>query len=157
VGLAVVVAGLALMVASIAFTFGKLGAATTAITNRRTSVPTAARAATPAAFLDQLATAIRAGDTAALVGLLDPAVIARFGGAACEASVARLADPTAAFTVLRVGSPEPYAYTTGGRTTEVADTVPVVVAATSYGTATTTTVHLARLAGGGYAWFTDCS
>jgi hypothetical protein len=151
----VVLVGIALVAASVILTFAKEGATTTSASH--TYPGAVGGAETPSAFLDRLAANLRVGDTTALVGSLDPAVIGRFGLAACTAAVARLADPTAAFAVQHVGAPGTYAFTTGGTTTEVADTVAVTAAVTNHGTTSTRTVHLARLPTGGYGWFTACS
>jgi hypothetical protein len=151
VGTVVLAAGLVCLAASLVLTFSKTGA------TAATTTAVSGADATPTQFLDELSAALRSGDTSFLRAHLDPAVIQRFGAAACLAHVGTLKDPTATFQVRSVGAPTTYDYMTGTRTTAVADTIPVSVVYTQNGNATDTTVHLARLADGALGWFTACS
>jgi hypothetical protein len=111
---------------------------------------------TPEQFLAQLAQAMRGGDASFMLARLHPAVIARFGEAACRAAVAKLTDATAAFIVISVGPPAPYVYTTGTTSTTVPGTLPVTVDRTRQGVIMESTVHLTPV-GSQLRWFTDCA
>lgn len=121
-----------------------------------TSPTATAPSETPESFLAQLASALRTGDTKFLDARLHPAVIERFGEAACIAALPALTDPTAAFTVKSVEKPAPYEWKIGDKSTTVPDTVAVQVTRTRKGQALDVTVHV-TLVDGTYRWFTDCS
>jgi hypothetical protein len=148
--------GVAVVAVSAALTFGKVGAGASP-TSSSAAGSTPAQPEDPAAFLQRLANALRTGDATFLFDRLNPAVVQRFGASACHTHVAGLTDPTAGFTVQAVGQPGAFAYTTGGQTIVVANTVPIQAIVTLHGTATPETIHLARLASGQLTWFTDCS
>jgi hypothetical protein len=150
-GLAAMAGGLLVLGLSIGLMLGKVGATTTVSTKPASAVEQ------PSVFLDELATALRQENVAFLLDRLDPAVIGRFGVAACRTHLAALADPTAAFQVLSVGPPSLYAFRTGTQRTDVAATLPVAVRSTQRGVIRRETVHLALRPSGDLAWFTDCS
>jgi len=147
--------GAALVAAGVALTLGTGAGATTSGGGSGTA--SAPGPEDPGAFLTQLAAAFRGGDATFLYDRLNPAVISRFGSAACQAHVRTLTDTTASFAVVSVGSPGNYSYTTGTQSTVVPDTIAVQVVAADHGTTTAETVHLARLASGKLSWFTDCA
>ena len=149
-GIAALAAGLAVIGLSVGLMLARVGATTTT----KPTGPPAPEA--PSAFLAQLGAALRQGDVDVLLSRLDPAVIQRFGVNACRAHLSQLRDPTASFSVLSTGTPGVYVFATGSQRTEVPDTVPVSVRFTERGVTRTETVHLARLASGRLAWFTDC-
>lgn len=109
----------------------------------------------PATFLSELASAIRTGDVTFLVSRLHPAVIQRFGIAACQAKLNTTADPTARFTVQSVSAPTTYTWTTDTRTTQVPDTISVAVTRVSFGQTSSGIVHIAAV-NGQQRWFTNC-
>jgi hypothetical protein len=145
------VLGAALLALSLVLTFTKASATST------TTVKVTGALTQPASFLDNLAVALRSGDVTYLQAHLDPAVVARYGGSACGAHLARLTDPTAAFSVQSVSPPMPYVYATPSGSTTVPQTLSIVTRTTSHGSTSTATVHLARLPSGALAWFTACT
>ncbi len=122
-----------------------------------TTTPTsaAARNETPLEFVVHLDTAIRNHDVTFLVSRLHPAVIARYGEAQCRAFVPHLDDH---YVVTGTSSPPAqYAYTSDGKTTQVANVVAVPVRITQPdGTSTSATLHTVKV-GGTYRYFIDCT
>jgi hypothetical protein len=110
---------------------------------------------TPQQFLDALSAAITNHDAAFLSNRLHPAVIARYGKAACDAYTAGALTPVQ-FVVTEVKRPADYAWTTDGQTTNVPNTNEVAVRQTTGGTTQDRTIHIARV-DGTWRWFTDCT
>jgi len=110
---------------------------------------------TPQQFLDKLSAAIVNRDATFLSTRLHPAVIARYGKAACDAYTSSGLTPVQ-FAVSEVRPPATYAWTTDGQTTNVPDTNEVAVRSTSGGVTEDRVIHLARV-DGTWRWFTDCT
>jgi hypothetical protein len=106
-------------------------------------------------FLDKLSAAITNRDAAFLSTRLHPAVITRYGKAACDAYTASGLTPVQ-FVVTEVRPPSNYAWTTDGQTTNVPDTNEVAVRSTTGGTTEDRVIHLARI-DSTWRWFTDCT
>jgi hypothetical protein len=154
-----VTAGALLMVLSVALTFAKVGATTTRTVSRSVvhSAPTTTSVESPTSFLDQLAQAMRSGDVNFMVSRLNPAVIARYGSAACRTAAGTYADPTAAFAVQSVSSPGDYTYTAAGTTSVIPNSITAQVTFTHKGPAVPITAHLSRSDAGTWTWYTNCS
>jgi hypothetical protein len=149
--------GAVLMVAGIALTLGKVGATTTTTRSQPAAASSAAPAhETAAAFLNQLAAAIRSGDVTLMESRLNPAVIADYGASACRATVATYTDPTAAFSVQSASAPADYRYVVGGVAKVIPDTLTLHVSFTQHGTSAPEIIHLSRTPNGTLTWYTDC-
>ena len=111
------------------------------------------------AFLPRFSEASRDRDLAQLVAMLDPAVLTRYSEAQCTADLDVVeSDPTAAFVFKGFTSgPEPFTYTSDGRSTIVPNTYVVAVTQTSGDTTTETSIHLSVDPTGNVGWFTDCT
>ena len=154
-----VIVGAAVMVVSVALTLGKVGATSTRTVSRSNGGPVSAPGSveTPAAFLNELAAAMRQGDANFMFSRLNSAVIARYGSPACRTAVTTYTDPTAAFTIQSTSSPSDYTYTAAGVTTVVPDTITLQAIFTHQGQPNPVTVHLSRIRSGILTWYTDCS
>lgn len=154
-----VIVGAAVMVVSVALTLGNVGSTSARTVSRSNggSVPAPGSVETPAAFLNQLATAMRQGNVDFMVSRLNPAVIARYGTPECRTAVATYTDPTAAFSVQSTSSPADYTYTAAGVTTVIPNTITLQAMFTHQGQPTPLTVHLSRTGAGILTWYTDCS
>jgi hypothetical protein len=149
------VAGAALVTVSLVLTFGHVGrSATTTVSSTSTA---AHSAETPAAFLDELAGAMRSGNVDFMVARLNPAVIAHYGRASCRQAVVSYIDPTAAFTLQSASPPADYTYTVSGTSVVVPDTITAQATFTRQGHPGPVTAHLSRTSKGELTWFTDCS
>ncbi len=152
---ALMVAGAALVTVSLVLTFGHVGrSATTTVSSTSTA---AHSAETPAAFLDELAGAMRSGNVDFMVARLNPAVIAHYGRASCRQAVVSYIDPTAAFTLQSASPPADYTYTVSGTSVVVPDTITAQATFTRQGHPGPVTAHLSRTSKGELTWFTDCS
>ena len=109
----------------------------------------------PEAFLNELAAAIRGGDSAFLLARLHPVVIQHFGLAACQSALRAYRDTSAKLTVISVGAPTTYAWTAGSQTIPVEGTIPVTVTSVFNGQESQAVVHIA-LVDGTMRWFTTC-
>jgi hypothetical protein len=110
---------------------------------------------TPQQFLDALSAAITNRDAAFLSSRLHPAVITRYGKAACDAYTSSALTPVR-FVVTEVAAPSTYAWTTDGQTTNVPDTNDVSVRQTVGATTQDRVIHIAFV-DGAWRWFTDCT
>lgn len=113
------------------------------------------KAETPAEFLDALSAATRNHDVEFRIDRLNPAVLARYGEAACRALLAQSTDPTRSESVTRVGKPEPYLYASDGLSTTVPGTITVEVVEVQNGVTASDTLHITRV-GQHFTWFVDC-
>jgi hypothetical protein len=130
-----------------------------------TATPTPAPAETPsptpsqadliAAFMPQLAEALRTGDAAFQIAHLHPDTLARYGGAQCQRELPDLADPTVEITVFEIGPPEGWDYETDGLATRIEAAVPVTVDMTMEGVTARRVLHV-TVDAGVVRWFTDC-
>jgi hypothetical protein len=102
-----------------------------------------------------LSAAITNRDSTFLSSRLHPAVITRYGKAACDAYTSSGLTPVQ-FVVTEVKPPSSYAWTTDGQTTNVPDTNEVSVRQTAGGTTGDRSIHIARV-DGTWRWFTDCT
>jgi hypothetical protein len=110
---------------------------------------------TPQQFLDALSAAITNRDGAFLTNRLHPAVITRYGKAACDSYTASALTPVQ-FAVTDVKPPTNYAWTTDNQTTNVPDTNDVAVRQTTGGTTQDRLIHIAFV-DNLWRWFTDCT
>jgi hypothetical protein len=109
-----------------------------------------------AAFLAELADAYHAGTVSALAPRLHPAVLARYGEAACQASLGSIqADPTYAVRVRSVGPLATWDWASDGRTTPITDTATVAVDLVRSGATSAAELHFAFV-DGQLRWFSDC-
>jgi hypothetical protein len=153
------IVGAAVMVVSVALSLGNVGATTTRSIARSSGggVSTPGSVETPAAFLNQLAAAMRQGDVNFMLSRLNPAVIARYGSPACRTAVATYTDPTAAFSIQSTSPPADYTYTAAGSTSVIPDTTTLQATFTHQGQPNPVTVHLSRTRTGILTWYTNCS
>lgn len=108
------------------------------------------------AFLVDLVGAIRAGDADSMLPRLHPAVIDRYGEAACKQELeTRSADPTYEIVVQVVRPPAAWDYTLDGATTTIPDAWTVDADVTALGQVTARELHIAPI-DGEVRWFTDC-
>jgi hypothetical protein len=109
------------------------------------------------AFFSELVPATHEADldAEALVALLHPATIERYGQAACVDALARTVDPTFDVVVHGVGSPAPWDYVTDGLTTTIPDALAVDASVTSNGATDVRTLRVA-LVDGEVRGFADC-
>jgi hypothetical protein len=122
-----------------------------------TPEPTTDLVAEASAFYDALRLAIRTAEVEALLALVHPATVERYGEAACRAYFAGLADPTFDVVVHGVTAPLAWDYVTDERKTTIADAWTVDADLTANGTTTRRELHLAPdPADGDLRWFTDC-
>jgi hypothetical protein len=113
-------------------------------------------AETPEEFLAALAVAVQEGDAVFQRERLHPAVIERYGEAACRADIATRTDPTRAFEVTQVrDEPEDFDYASDGQSETIPDTVVVDAQVTAQGATSAQSVHLVEIAGE-FRYFTDC-
>ena len=109
-----------------------------------------------ATFLQDLADAYHGGTLATLAPRLHPAVMARYGEAACPASLGAIQpDATFALRVRSIGPLMTWDWVTDGRTASVRDTVTVAVDVTRSGSTSTAEFHFAFV-NGELRWFSDC-
>ncbi len=120
-----------------------------------TPSPTPSQADVIAAFMSQLAGALRTGDAAFQVGHLHPDALARYGEAQCLDELPRRADPTVAITVVSIARPERWDYETDDLATTVDDAIAVTVDMTIDGVAGRRVLHV-TVEAGVVRWFTDC-
>lgn len=120
-----------------------------------TPIPTRSQADVIAAFMSQLAGALRTGDAAFQVAHLHPDALARYGEAQCLEQLPNRADPTVAITVVSIGRPERWDYETDDLATTVDQTLPVTVDMTIEGVAARRVLHV-TVEAGVVRWFTDC-
>jgi hypothetical protein len=106
-------------------------------------------------FLDALGNALRTGDTNFLVAHLNPAVIARYGGAQCLGALAGARDTSATFTVKQVSDPEDFDWTTDDKTISIAETLTVDVDRVQRGVAESASLHIVSV-NGQLTWLVDC-
>jgi len=103
-----------------------------------------------------LITAYRSATVGSLAGQLHPAVIARYGEAACRTSLGGIAaDPAYALVVKSISQPGAWDWTTDGRTSKITDTLTISVDVTRSGAPSSTEIHLVVL-DGVVRWFSDC-
>jgi hypothetical protein len=107
------------------------------------------------AFLNELDTAVREGNTDLRIARLNPAVIDRYGEQQCRDFLAGQEDNTRRDRVKSVGKPEPFEYATDKQTVTVPDALPVQVRATIKGKKGDRNIHLARV-NGQLTYFIDC-
>ena len=117
--------------------------------------PSVAAAEVIRAFIPRLVEALRTGDAAFQVARLHPATLERYGEEQCRTELPRRQDATVAITVLKVGEPESWDYTTDGLSTTIALAVPVDADIVVQGKAGRQTLHFA-IVDGTVLWFTDC-
>lgn len=110
---------------------------------------------TAEAFVVALGNALTSGDIAFVRSRLHPAVIERYGAAACDSYLASRSAPVS-FTPKEVRAPATYAWTTDGQTTDIPQTNQVVVTQAAGGGSTERVVHVTRV-DGTWRWFTDCT
>jgi hypothetical protein len=95
-----------------------------------------------------------------MVDALAPAVIERYGRAACEAQLGGQApEPSRAFEILEIGPPAPWDYERDGLSTTIGDAIPArvrVTGPTPSGDATTEAELHVQLVDGQVRWFSDC-
>lgn len=127
-----------------------------------TPAPTPTQSPTPdpdtltRAFLVDLIAAIRAGDVDSMLPRLHPAVIERYGEAACKQELeTRSADPTYEIVVKVVRPPAAWDYTLDGVTTSIPDAWTIDADVTAVGQLATRELHVAPV-DGEVRWFTDC-
>jgi len=121
-----------------------------------TASPTPDPAALTRAFFVDLVAATRAGNIVSMLPRLHPAVIDRYGEAACQENLStRAADATYEILVRSVGDPAPWDYVTDGLTTTIPGTWTVQADVTSAGTTEARELHVTPV-DGGVRWFTDC-
>jgi hypothetical protein len=120
-----------------------------------TPSPTPSPADLIAAFMPQLADALRTGDAAFQIAHLHPDTLARYGGAQCLQELSGRADPTISITVVEIGPPEAWDYETDGLATKIEEAVPVTVDMTMDGVAARRVLHV-TVDAGVVRWFTDC-
>lgn len=148
----------------------RTAAPSTVATPNRTSTPTPSPSPTPTrspsptpdadalarAFFPDLVAAIRAGDVDSMLPRLHPAVIDRYGDAACQRELeTRSADPTYAIAVKVVHPPAAWDYTLDGVTTTIPDAWTVEADVTALGQLEAREIHVAPV-DGEVRWFTDC-
>lgn len=107
-------------------------------------------------FVASLVTAIHDGDVETLLAALHPAVLDRYGEAACRARLPSFADPTFEIEVLEVQPQAPWDYVTDELTTTIPDAWAVPGNRSEQGTTVPFTFHFAP-SGGAVRWFTDCT
>jgi hypothetical protein len=144
-----VVAGVALALV------GVLGLALGWGSSSATTVTVRSSGETPQAFLASFVAALRGGNQSFLFDRLDPAVIARYGTAQCQAYVPELFDPNASLQLVKVTGPATFDYATDGRSTQVQGVYTFTVQGTVAGRTGTRDYHLA-LVNGRYRIFVDC-
>jgi hypothetical protein len=105
-------------------------------------------------FVVALGHALTNGDNSFLRARLHPAVVERYGSAACDAFAAGPHTPVD-FTVQSVSAPTVYTWSTDGLSRDVPGTNTVTVTSVVNGQAQPTTVHVAFV-DGTWRWFTDC-
>jgi hypothetical protein len=110
---------------------------------------------TPQQFLDAFSAAVTNRDGAFLANRLHPAVITRYGKAACDTYTSGGLTPVQ-FVVTNVKPPTTYEWTTDGQTTNVPDTNEVAVRQTAGGTTQERVIHIAFI-DHLWRWFTDCT
>jgi hypothetical protein len=109
---------------------------------------------TLAEFVVALGRALQNHDSAFLRARLHPAVIERYGSAACDAYAAGPRTPIE-FTVESATAPVVYTWTTDGLTRDVPGTNSVDVTSVAEGQSQPATIHVAYV-DGTWRWFTDC-
>jgi hypothetical protein len=109
----------------------------------------------PEAFLAQLVQAQQVGDQAFLYPRLDPAVLARYGSAQCQAATATFKDPSLALHLVSVSGPAAYAYESDGHSVSVPNVYTLHVTGTEDNQPVTRDIHLALL-DHRFRIFTDC-
>jgi hypothetical protein len=108
------------------------------------------------AFFVDLVQAIRAGDVDSMLPRLHPAVIERYGEAACKQELeTRSADPAYEIVVKVVQPPAAWDYTLDGVTTSIPDAWTVDADVTALGQLGARQLHVAPV-DGEVRWFTDC-
>ncbi|HWW54572.1 MAG TPA: hypothetical protein VNY84_12425, partial [Acidimicrobiales bacterium] len=109
-----------------------------------------------APFLSGLAGDFRAGNADDADSKLDPVVLQIHTLAQCRATVSTFTDPTYAFSVTSISDPQPFDYTSGGKTVTVPHVLAVGVVRTRNGQPSGLTVHVSIGADGTLHWFTSC-
>jgi hypothetical protein len=118
------------------------------------AVPGKAAPETLSEFVVALGRALQNHDSAFLRARLHPAVIERYGSAACDAYAAGPRTPIE-FTVQSATAPVVYSWSTDGLTRDVPGTNSVDVTSVAEGQAQPATIHVAYV-DGTWRWFTDC-
>ncbi len=109
-----------------------------------------------AAFFADLVEAIRAGSVGSMGDRLHPAVIDRYGEAACDQELAsRVAAPGFDVAIVAVRAPAPWDYVTDERATTIEETLTIDARVTSGGSTAPRELHVTIVAGE-VRWFTDC-
>jgi hypothetical protein len=119
------------------------------------SAPIAFGSESPASFAGRLAAAFRAGTASHLVGLLDPAVIARYGVHQCASYLGSIREPTLSYVVRSTIGPVPWTYASDGRSTVIPTVYSLGVDRTQHGATDRVTVHIGIRAGS-LTFFADC-
>jgi hypothetical protein len=107
------------------------------------------------AFVKQLDTAIRSGDSTYLFTHLHSAVIARYGATQCQRYLASFDRSIRREVRSSPSAPGDYAYTTDGQTTDVPDVLAIAVDLVAPAGTQRVALHTAEV-DGTYRWFTDC-
>jgi hypothetical protein len=107
------------------------------------------------AFVEVLVTAIQTGDLNTLIANLHPATMDRYGEAACRTAVAGFTDPTFEIEILSVQDPAPWDYVTDELITTIPDARAVPGNRSAGGVTVPLTFHFAQF-GDAVRWFTDC-
>ncbi|MBW8009620.1 MAG: hypothetical protein FVQ83_00065 [Chloroflexi bacterium] len=107
-------------------------------------------------FVERFNAAFAAGDVAALIELLHPAVIERYGADACEAYIPGVIENTIQVEVLRVSGFGLWDWELDEVSTSLDNIYTVLVNFTVQGQTTEQVVHYGQLEDGLLAWFTDC-
>jgi hypothetical protein len=109
-----------------------------------------------AMFVQELVDAYHAGSVSVLVPRLHPEVIARYGEAACRASLGAIEpDATYAVSVRSIGPLATWDWVSDGRTTPIPNTVTVAVDLVRAGARSAAEFHFAFV-DGQLRWFSDC-
>jgi hypothetical protein len=108
-------------------------------------------------FIVPFNNAWRMGDTRYLVGILNPAVIDRYGKAQCLSSInGFVAGSGLEFSIpTSVTGPAPYDWTSDGQTVTIDDTYTIHVDATSNGQTQSQTVHITPV-DDHFTYYSDC-
>ena len=133
--IAFIVVGVLLIALGLAGAAGDWGSSTTTkavaaapTTTATTTTATTVAPETPEEFITRLDQALRARDIEYMIARLHPAVIERYGEAACRANFERTESLARKVTGAATG-PAPYDWTTDGQTETIPDTYTVPVPA----------------------------
>ena|GEM_PF-6296304 len=144
-----------IVVALLIVVLGTVGAA---LGLSSTSTPQVNRQASAHRFLTRLFDAIKGGDSGFLLTTLSPIVRSDFPVATCRSFSEHLHVPGARFTVLDIGAPGVFHFTSKGAPRfSLADVLPVSVDVTIGAASSREIIHIAADGVGGYTWFGDCA